>query len=247
MTSIPPPFQRLTPLILGSFFLTAPFLQAEPPTLSWKAEWSELEVQTLPHDVEISAANGPEAFASAFSTAASIVENPTPGGDSTHVLGLRDASEGKDLLSASVSKGGFSALKAKLSFQFYTRSSHRNGSLLVRLLNTEGKSLAAFQLYSKENALGEIQLNTFAPEGDRSEPKVKNLYTDKSWTPVTLDYDGAALLWSLQIGGREFSSLPVDATVIDQRVERIEIHTGFGAASKTLVYLDQLSFETISP
>lgn len=231
-------FPLLLVSILGSF---SPGWAAPS---KWEAVIEEQQFGQ-PDGIEVQAQGGGEAFRSnAPTTAVTVV--PDPAGSSRMVIALRDTSDPAEKEGAAIAKGGFNAAKARLAFQFYTRSPQRNGNLLVRLLNREGKVVASFQLYAKGREKGELQLNTFAPESDRRAPAETGLYDEKTWTPVTLNYDGIALKWSLSIGNKEFTDIPVDVNLADTKVGRFEIYTGFGAATKTLLYIDNLSFETLN-
>lgn len=233
-------FTPLKLAIVGSLFASGSLVAGE----IWKGDWETSAPLEKPEGVEVIAEAAPGDFETAKATAVAVAEAPK-GATGTRVLGLRDGGDGTTETGAAIIKSGFSAMRGALSFRFYTRSAHRNGSLLVRLLNREGKALASFQLYAKGHEKGEIQLNTFAPVEDRRMPQEHDLYFDKTWTPAALHYDGAALQWTLSVGDKEFTALPVDASLIDTTVERFEIYTGFGSASRTLLYLDDLQFETL--
>lgn len=212
----------------------------------WEASWGELDPFTAPPELEVVAEDEPEGFAKSLRTAVAIVENPE-GAHLPRVLGLRDFTDPAEKVGAMVAKDGFSAQKARVSGRFYIRTPNRNGSLLVNLLNTEGQSLASFQLFALGREGGEIQLNTFGAKGDRRMPAEVPAYLAKAWNDFVLEYDGAGLTWSLTVNNRPYRDLPVDANLTDTRVARVEIHSGFGAACKTQIDLDALRFETVTP
>lgn len=198
----------------------------------------------MPDGLEVEAVAAPGEFESTSKgTAVSVI--PMPGEANRLVIALKDRTDSNESLSASVARSGFSAMEAELRFQFYTPSAHRNGSLLVRLLNREGECLASFALYAKQHEMGELLLNTFAAQSERRTPGDADVYLNRTWTPVALKYNGSERLWSLAIGERAYSGLSVDALVLDPAVARFEIHTGFGKATNTLLYLDEISFETL--
>ncbi len=223
---------------LGSFSALA-----EP---IWEARWGELDPFTTPPELEIIAEEAPEGFARSLRSSVAIVENPE-GAHLPRVLGLRDYTEPSEKVGALIAKDGFSAQKVRFSGRFYVRTPHRNGSMLVNLANAEGRSLASFQLLALGRAEGEIQLNTLGAEGDRRMPTEAPAYLAKAWNDFVLEYDGAALTWSLTINHRPYRDLSVDANLSDTRVARFEIYSGFGAAAKTQIDLDALRFETVTP
>ncbi len=233
--------QRFTCLHLGSFLFLASPLSAS----TWVFSGEGMEAFTSPQEVEVIAEAPPEAFSASDTTVVALVEPPgsvAAPSSSALLLGLRDG--GHPTLGAAIAKGGFEALQASVSFGFYTTTPLRNGVLLVRLLNRESQVLASFQLLGKEQPNGEIALNPLSPTDLRRTPGDHDLYSGGVWTPVNLDYDGARLQWKLRIGTHEYSELPVDASLVDTAMERVEIHTGYGSSTKTVLYLDQITVKS---
>lgn len=226
---------------LGTFLI----LTAQVSASAWSFSGDDSEPFAAPEEVEVIAEAPPETFSSSSTTVVAMVQPPggfpSPSG-ATLLVGLRDG--GHSTMGAGIAKGGFHALQASVSFSFYTTTPHRNGNLFVRLLNREKQVLASFQLLAKEQASGELSLHPQGRPELRQMPDVHDLYSGKVWTPVRLDYDGAGLLWKLSIGTQEFKELPVDASIVDTAMERVEIHTGYGSSSKTVLYLDQITIKT---
>lgn len=215
---------------------------------AWSLQLEGRGVGEVPTDIEVIAEAGPQDYARTGTSSVAIVSTPQSSTtvNSALVLGLRDGSSGDERTGAGIAKPGINASKLTVSFEFYIVTPQRNGSLMVRLLNSDNQALASFQLFATGRQEGEIQLNAFSPVRDRQNPADIGIFSGRTWTPVKLTYDGISLHWSLTVGDHVYNDIPVDAAVTDTKVARFELYSGFGSASKTEILINNLTISDIS-
>lgn len=230
-------------LLLGAWMMGGQMVGYAEEIL-YQEDFEQVEIGQVPDGLEVvgvqdsAELNQPEQFGG-------MVEvNPDMQGDvnpSSHVFFLKDASRGEEHAGIKITDLNFS--QGTVAFKFYTSTAARNGALLVRLVNAEGQVLASFALYTTGHELGHIHLNALGNYADRVLPGTKDLYMDKTWHQVELEYDGVGMKWSLRWDAHEFKDLNSDARIIQTDVYAVEIFTGFEKASQTTAYIDDIEIK----